>query len=310
MTMSLPKLQVTSDSREFEFVLAEVEKANRQFHMAVFFSKSVLSNAIFNYPRSRRVAILTESPIDDYFSQIDQVVQRFPVVLTHQRELITRGPPFLPLMFGTNWLGARDAESTGTLLATVPRKTGMVSFLGSLEHPDSGAYRFRREVAELALRRGDVQCFGKGIRPVAGKFEAIAPFRFSIAMENAASDYYFSEKLIDCLLLESVPIYFGCPGIGELLDVRGMLCFRTVEELSDVLDSLSVERYQAMLPYARANRDKVIGEQWHSHHGLFSRLAAALAGPQLAVPSHPIQRCGPVRRGLRTFWENVFCNGS
>ena len=91
-------------------------------------------------------------------------------------------------------------------------------------------------------------------------------------MENTASDYYFSEKLIDCLLLETVPIYFGCPGIGEVLDPRGMICFSTLEELKLVLDSLTSSKYEAMRPFLLANKAKVIKEKWHSHAGLFERI--------------------------------------
>ena len=121
-------------------------------------------------------------------------------------------------------------------------------------------------------------CYGKGIRPSPGKREAIAPFMFSIAMENAASDHYFSEKLIDCLLLDTVPIYYGCRGIGELFDPRGMLRFDSREELAAHLDALTPERYQEMLPFLLSNKEKAVAQRWHSHGGLFGRLAEALPG--------------------------------
>lgn len=296
MSMSSPQVDVTADGRDFEFVLSAEQKAGRRFQLAACFSKSVLSDAVFNYPLARRMAVLMESPIDVCYQEIDEVVRRFPLVLTHQRALIARGPPFLPLMFGTNWLGASDVEATSKLQATLPEKTGLVSFLGSLDHANSGAYRFRREIAELALRRGDVECFGKGIRPVAGKYEAIAPFRFSIAMENAASDYYFSEKLIDCLLLETVPIYYGCPGIGDMFDERGMLCFRTADELVAILDSLTPERYRSMLPYARANKERAISEHWHNHAALFKRLAEVLPSDFIGAAD---RACRPASRFTR-----------
>jgi hypothetical protein len=107
-------------------------------------------------------------------------------------------------------------------------------------------------------------------------------------MENAASDHYFSEKLIDCILLEAVPIYYGCPGITELLDPRGILPFKTNEELAAITDRLSPSLYDEMRPFAILNKQKVIDEDWHSHHGLFCRIAAWLAEhsdlPQPVVP--------------------------
>jgi hypothetical protein len=160
----------------------------------------------------------------------------------------------------------------------------MVSFIGSLQHPDVGAYRFRREVAEYLLQRGDVECYGRGIRETPGKREALAPFRFSVAMENAASDFYFTEKLVDCLLTETVPIYFGCPSIDMLFDPRGMLRFATLDELNRHLDRLTPELYDEMRPYALANKEAVVAKRWHNHAGLLSRLSDQLPAAALAQP--------------------------
>lgn len=277
MSMSLPEVCVEAKGRKLRFILDPALKQGLPMHAAAFFSKAVLSRRVFDYPRERRVAILAESPIDACYRNLDEVVRRFPLVFTHQRELLMRGAPFLPLMFGTNWLGIRDDRATAGALVEPIAKHGRVSFIGSLEHADTGAYRFRREVAEYALRRGGIDCYGKGIRPLPGKREAIAPYRFSIAMENASADHYFSEKLVDCLLLQTVPIYFGCPGIGELFDPRGMLMFQSLEELDAIIARLDDGLYEAMRPHVLANQRKVIDERWHNHHGLFSRLAEGLA---------------------------------
>lgn len=279
MSTTLPELTVGLPQRNVRFVIDDSLKQGLSIHIGAFFSKAVLTNGVFRYPRHRRVAVLTESPIDTCYQRVDEVARRFPVVFTHQRDLIERGAPFLPLLFGTNWLGVRDEAESQQVLAEHPEKSGLVSFIGSLEHADVGAYHFRREVAEYAIARGGVACFGKGIKPLPGKREAIAPFMFSIAMENAASDHYFSEKLIDCLLLNTVPIYYGCHGIGEKFDPRGMLQFNSREDLAAHLDTLTPERYAEMLPFALANKKKAIAERWHSHAGLFGRLAESLPEP-------------------------------
>lgn len=301
MSMSLPRVRVETGGRVFDFVNDPIARKDVRFNLGAFFSKAVLTDEVFKYPRSSRVAVLMESPIDASYRRIDDVVRRFPIIFTHQRTLIEKGEPFRPLLFGTNWLGVRDSKATDEALNAPVEKRRMTSFIGSLEHPDVGAYRFRREIAEYVVSRGDVECFGKGIRPIAGKLEALAPFRFSIAMENASSDSYFSEKLIDCLLVETIPIYFGCPGIGDVFDVRGMLPFSSRAELHDIIDSLTPELYQRMHVFAVANRRRAVEERLHNHAGLFERLAGQV--PDFLLGRTPKVHSGTIGRIFRKYFE-------
>ena len=80
---------------------------------------------------------------------------------------------------------------------------------------------------------------------------------FNIAIENVScDDNYFSEKIIDCFLTGTVPVYHGCIHIGEFFDERGILSFQTQEELDTIMNSLTPEKYQEMLPYVEANYKK------------------------------------------------------
>ena len=274
--VAMPQFECVSGDLCFRFVADAALKLGRRFRLGAFFSKAVLSEDVFRYPRAQRIAVLTESPIDGCYRDIPELVRRFPLIFTHQQSLLERGGPFLPLQFGTNWLGVQHAADAESLAQTSGGKSRMVSFIGSLEHPDVGAYRLRREIAQFATARGGVDCFGRGIRQVNSKQEAIAPYRFSIAMENAAADHYFSEKLVDCVLLETIPIYFGWPSIAEHLDPHGFLRFEDRDSLADQLARLSPELYESMLPHAIANKRTVIAKRWHSHQGLFERLSASL----------------------------------
>mgnify|MGYP006087097799 CR=1 FL=1 len=61
-----------------------------------------------------------------------------------------------------------------------------------------------------------------GARPQE-KVVALRSYSFHIAIENVRREGYFSEKLLDCFLTRTVPIYWGCPNIGEYFDVSGMI---------------------------------------------------------------------------------------
>jgi hypothetical protein len=80
-------------------------------------------------------------------------------------------------------------------------------------------------------RTGLADCFGRGIRDIDTRPQdwriTASRWRWRIFQQ----DYYFTEKLIDCFLMETVPVYWGCPGIGSIFDERGILRFETPDEL-------------------------------------------------------------------------------
>jgi hypothetical protein len=78
-------------------------------------------------------------------------------------------------------------------------------------------------------------------------------YRFSIVIENCQKDYYFSEKLIDCFMTGTIPIYWGCQSIDKFFDVEGMLIFNNLDELEIILSSLNNELYMSRLDSIKNN---------------------------------------------------------
>ena len=107
-----------------------------------------------------------------------------------------------------------------------------------------------------------IDLFGKGIKEVESKLDVLHNYAFSLAIENNISkdDYYFTEKLIECIITGTIPIYYGCPNIDKFFDIRGILTFNTQKELDNILDNLNEKKYNSMLKYAKANYDKAIKE--------------------------------------------------
>jgi hypothetical protein len=46
---------------------------------------------------------------------------------------------------------------------------------------------------------------------------------FSIAIENAIYDTYFTEKLTDCFATGTIPIFYGSKGVTEYFNEDGIL---------------------------------------------------------------------------------------
>ena len=67
-------------------------------------------------------------------------------------------------------------------------------------------------------------------------------------------------------MVGSIPIYYGMPSIGDYFDTRGMLIFNEVDEMNQILNSLSGDLYKDMMPYAKENfeiaKQYILSEDW------------------------------------------------
>ena len=60
-----------------------------------------------------------------------------------------------------------------------------------------------------------IDFFGFGIKDLKNKKDAIDPYLFSIAIENSKHDNYWTEKIADVFLGNTMPIYHGCNNIYD-----------------------------------------------------------------------------------------------
>ena len=85
------------------------------------------------------------------------------------------------------------------------------------------------------------------------KIYGLKDYMFSIVIENTKQDYYFTEKLIDALLTGTVPIYYGCPSIGDFFNTKGMIIVDNVNDFMNAIDTLNNDKYESMIPYIKDN---------------------------------------------------------
>lgn len=143
-------------------------------------------------------------------------------------------------------------------------KSKSISFITSAKQ-FTEYHRLRVEAAKfIQEHKLPVDIFGVGINPINMKLDGLKDYRFSIAMENGACDNYFTEKILDCFLTGTVPIYKGCPNISKFFNIGGIVNFDTVEELGVIIQriedgyyvidpSILEENYQKALSYCYTN---------------------------------------------------------
>ncbi len=139
-------------------------------------------------------------------------------------------------------------------------KTKLVSMIYS-EKTWLFGHRLRHIIAKTLIPQmgyDKIDFFGRATEnPLELKSEGTNPYMFQIAIENAQRRFYFADKIYDCFVTGTVPIYWGAPNIGDFFDMRGILTFNHPNELKEILESLSPEKYESMLDGVKENFERV-----------------------------------------------------
>jgi hypothetical protein len=157
----------------------------------------------------------------------------------------------------------KSAESDPA--AVLARKTKFCAFVVS-----NPLCRTRNEFFRKLSRYKPVDSGGKVMntlgRRVADKRAFLADYKFTIAFENESHPGYTTEKIVEPMLVDSLPIYWGDPLVGRDFDTRSFLSAHdqgplTRRSLDDLVERVvAVDRdprlHESLLvrPWLRDNR--------------------------------------------------------
>lgn len=108
----------------------------------------------------------------------------------------------------------------------------------------------------------------KGELPPNRKDDGLYPYKYSIAFENSSEYNYFTEKITDCILSETLCFYWGCPNVDEFypdafirLDIPANATDKHLERgLQQIRDAINNDEYTKRLPAIRAAKQKILYE--------------------------------------------------
>ena len=87
----------------------------------------------------------------------------------------------------------------------------------------SAGHRKRLSFIPRLAGQVDFDLYGRGFAPLADKWDGLAGYRYSVAVENFANPHYWTEKLSDCFLAWTMPIYYGCTNITEYFPAESLI---------------------------------------------------------------------------------------
>ncbi|MEN9686054.1 MAG: hypothetical protein RLZZ28_1840 [Bacteroidota bacterium] len=106
---------------------------------------------------------------------------------------------------------------------SIPEKKHIISCIAS-DLKQLEGHRFRIGFVEkLQKEMPQIDFYGRGRKFLPDKMDGLLPYRYSIAIENDSKPYYFTEKINDCFLAYTVPVYFGCKNIGQFFPAQSFV---------------------------------------------------------------------------------------
>jgi len=139
-----------------------------------------------------------------------------------------------------NWLVDKTYDQLAqmdTTYGTISKDKGKL-FSGVISgHNALEGHYLRLKVLEEIKEKFKMELFGKGHNFIPDKWDALYPYQFSLAMENSSQPDYWTEKIMDCYLACTMPIYYGCSNIEKYFPKDSFIQL-DVNNLTYSLDSL------------------------------------------------------------------------
>jgi len=226
--------------------------------------RSIREEILACHPDNTLLVTSEPSSIKSYFTdftnQFGAVLTSQPAwALPHKRRYFQQ--PALQWFFG---VGSKVVKPFSELERSLSdNKREMVSIVGSSKQQRHTLHALRYQfISALKKSDADLKVFGREDVPMDDKAEALAPFRFHVAVENHYSDHHWTEKLADAFLGEAVPLYVGCPNVEEYFPEESIikLDIKDPESAIEAIKGLSQADYERRLPAVLEAKRRVLYE--------------------------------------------------
>jgi hypothetical protein len=187
-----------------------------------------------------------------------QFLAQFSLIITSHRGIkhpnVVYSQQGLPWHVGRRQVGHQDlgfSKDYDELKAiTMFKKEKTLSVISS-DRSFTAGHRKRLQFAKaLKSHFGErIDLFGRGLNDIEDKWDAIAPYKYHVSLENSSHRDYWTEKLSDAYLGGAYPFYSGCPNLEDYFPSSSF----TPIDLADMHRSIEIiEKDIAANTYERA----------------------------------------------------------
>jgi hypothetical protein len=122
---------------------------------------------------------------------------------------------------GTPWFVNKSYDELVVLNEKSVEKRKKISIITSNKlMTDGHKKRFEFAMKLKKYFNDEIDLFGRGINDFVDKWDVLAPYEYNICIENCSQKDYFTEKINDCFLANTYPIYYGCNNLEKYYDAN------------------------------------------------------------------------------------------
>jgi hypothetical protein len=223
--------------------------------------------------------------------------ENFSKVFTHYSP--SNNPKYIPSQPALPWHVNRSYDQL--ISCTTPRKTkGMSSIVGDAMYLP-GHFQRWNFLGDLKSAGVPYDLFGKKIQYLEDKWDGLAPYRYSLAIENNSGPDLWTEKLADCFLTWTLPFYYGCTNLEEYFPKDSFVriditnpekSIRTIKEVTAEKD------WEKHIPALSEARNLILRK-----YQIFPYLSRLISLEGDSDKQKEITFIPPYRRSAKTYWH-------
>jgi hypothetical protein len=220
----------------------------------VFFCNESLEFLAYRHWNGEVSGLLYESPaiLPKVYDLVPTFVDKLKYLYTPNADLMRAYPHKVRYIPGGGVWGS-DLSSPGD--GITPIKEFLVSMLSSTKTM-CGLHEYRLAIANVLRQSAELGSHIFIHRPpdYINPFDTLEKYCFSVVIENHISDNYFTEKLLNCFAVGTIPIYFGARKIDNFFDSTAILQFQSIDQLNQILSKLSFSEWANRTPGIENNK--------------------------------------------------------
>ena len=202
------------------------------------------------------INIISFQEPNEYFGLHDWAIQNkelFDIILTQSDKVLNNCDNAFYQPFGHTWLKSDQYEKEHNKEFKLAHLQGKLlkTYGHSLRHEVTtrqNEFSIPTKFYETYGDRNNIEDARLGKEFIFGDSQ------FGVVIENTSHRGYFTEKILDCFLLKTIPIYWGCSNIGDYFDIDGIIPFNNVDDLIYMSNNLNEDYY--------SSRKEIINKNW------------------------------------------------
>jgi len=183
-------------------------------------------------------------------NNIDYLKSNFTLVFTHDVELTK-----LSDIFALTQCSGKSFIKNGELY----NKTKLVSMIASNKVMCED-HSYRQKI--IKKFSGLCDHYGRGYNEILNKEDGLIDYCFSFAIENATYSNMFTEKITDCFMTGTIPIYYGMSNIGDFFNLNGIIILDDNFKIEDLSFDIYLSKIEAIKDNLKRTKEMLVAEDY------------------------------------------------